>query len=31
MRSASGVWALLRMQWRTAWLWLLLKSEAKRS
>ena len=24
MRSGSGVWALLRTQWRTAWLWLLL-------
>ena len=24
MRSGSGVWALLRMQWRTAWFWLLL-------
>lgn len=24
MRAGSGVWALLRMQWRTAWLWLLL-------
>lgn len=24
MRAGSGVWALLRMQWRTTWLWLLL-------
>ena len=24
MRAGSGMWALLRMQWRTAWLWLLL-------
>ena len=24
MRAGSGVWALFRMQWRTAWLWLLL-------
>lgn len=24
MRAGSGMWALLRMQWRSAWLWLLL-------